>query len=65
MHYQKRTLSPHEEAENEALRAAVASQQEELDKTKLLLQYVADMTDVYIPEESEETEEEITNEQNV
>ena len=65
MHYQKRTLSPQEEAENERLRATVASQQEELDKTKLLLQYVADMTDVYIPEESEETEEEITDEQDV
>lgn len=64
MKYQKKALSPQEEAENEILRATVASQQEELDKTKLLLQYVADMTDVYIPEESEEAEEE-NNEQNV
>ena len=65
MQYQKKTLSPQEEAENEILRATVASQQEELDKTKLLLQYVADMTDVYIPEESEETEEGTADEQNV
>lgn len=58
MQYQKKTLSPQEEAENEILKATVASQQEELTKTKLLLQYVADMTDVYIPEdETEETED--------
>lgn len=62
MQYQKKTLSPQEEAENEILKATVASQQEELTKTKLLLQYVADMTDVYIPEDEVEETEGIINE---
>lgn len=62
MQYQKKTLSPQEEAENEILKATVASQQEELTKTKLLLQYVADMTDVYIPEDEAEETEGIANE---
>ena len=62
MQYQKKTLSPQEEAENEILKATVASQQEHLTKTKLLLQYVADMTDVYIPEDTAEETEGIINE---
>lgn len=62
MQYQKKTLSPQEEAENEILKATVASQQEDLAKTKLLLQYVADMTDVYIPEDTAEETEGIINE---
>lgn len=62
MQYQKKTLSPQEEAENEILKATVASQQEDLTKTKLLLQYVADMTDVYIPEDTAEETEGIINE---
>lgn len=62
MQYQKKTLSPQEEAENEILKATVASQQEELTKTKLLLQYVADMTDVYIPEDEAEETEDIADE---
>lgn len=62
MQYQKKTLSPQEEAENEILKATVASQQEELTKTKLLLQYVADMTDVYIPEDEAEGTEGMANE---
>ena len=62
MQYQKKTLSPQEEAENEILKATVASQQEDLTKTKLLLQYVADMTDVYIPEDTAEEREGIINE---
>lgn len=62
MQYQKKTLSPQEEAENEILKATVASQQEDLTKTKLLLQYVADMTDVYIPEDTAEEMEGIINE---
>lgn len=62
MQYQKKTLSPQEEAENEILKATVASQREDLTKTKLLLQYVADMTDVYIPEDTAEETEGIINE---
>lgn len=62
MQYQKKTLSPQEEAENEILKATVASQQEELTKTKLLLQYVADMADVYIPEEDVEETEDVADE---
>lgn len=62
MQYQKKTLSPQEEAENEILKATVAIQQEDLTKTKLLLQYVADMTDVYIPEDTAEETEGIINE---
>lgn len=57
MIYNPRRKTIQEEAEDENLRAVVANQQEELVKTKLLLQYVADMTDVYIPEDdTEETE---------
>ena len=58
MVYSPRRKTIQEEAEDENLRAVVANQQEELAKTKLLLQYVADMTDVYIPEDdTEETED--------
>ena len=58
MEYNPRRKTIQEETEDENLKATVANQQEELTKTKLLLQYVADMTDVYIPEDdTEETED--------
>lgn len=42
-----------EQAEKEMLAATVAMQKETIEKQKILLQYVAEMTDVYIPEEEE------------
>lgn len=62
MEYSPRRKTIQEEAEDENLKATVASQQEELTKTKLLLQYVADMADVYIPEEDVEETEDVADE---
>lgn len=42
-----------EQAEDEVLTATVKKQKETIEKQQTLLQYVAEMTDVYIPEEEE------------
>ena len=57
----RKTLSVKKEKELENIRAELNQQKEELETQKLMTQYVADMSDVYIPS-GEETEE---NERNV
>lgn len=42
-----------EQAEDEVLAATVKKQKETIEKQQTLLQYVAEMTDVYIPKEEE------------
>ena len=49
--------TPAEQADDENLRATVKKQDQTIDKQKVLIQYLAEMTDVYIPEEEEEEED--------
>ena len=60
METRKMSQTPAEVAENENLRATV-------EKQKVTIQYLAAMTDVYIPEEEEEEDVQnfIENEENV
>ena len=46
--------TPAEQADDENLRATVKNQDQTIEKQKVLIQYLAEMTDVYIPEEEEE-----------
>ena len=46
--------TPAEQADDENLRATVKKQDQTIEKQKVLIQYLAEMTDVYIPEEEEE-----------
>ena len=47
-------LTVREKKEMENLRAEVNNQKETLETQKLMMQYIAGMSDVYIPEEEEE-----------
>lgn len=49
--------TPAEQADDENLRATVNKQDHTIEKQKVLIQYLAEMTDVYIPEEEEEEED--------
>ena len=49
--------TPAEQADDENLRATVKKQDQTIEKQKVLIQYLAEMTDVYIPEEEEEEED--------
>ena len=49
--------TPAEQADDENLRATVKKQEQTIEKQKVLIQYLAEMTDVYIPEEEEEEED--------
>ncbi len=49
--------TPAEQADDENLRATVKKQDQTIEKQKVLIQYLAEMTDVYIPEEKEEEED--------
>ena len=49
--------TPAEHADDENLRATVNKQDHTIEKQKVLIQYLAEMTDVYIPEEEEEEED--------
>lgn len=49
--------TPAEHADDENLRATVKKQDQTIEKQKVLIQYLAEMTDVYIPEEEEEEED--------
>lgn len=53
MEIKKLSGSLEEQAEKEVLAATVKKQKETIEKHQTLLQYVAEMTDVYIPEEEE------------
>jgi hypothetical protein len=62
------TQTPAEAAEDENLRATVEKQKKTIENQNVTIQYLAAMTDVYIPEETEEDEDVqnfIENEENV
>lgn len=54
MKVRKMTQTPAEAAEDENLRATVEQQKQTIENQKVTIQYLAAMTDVYIPEEEEE-----------
>lgn len=56
MEVKKLNQTPAEAAEDENLRAAVEKQSRIIEAQKVTIQYLAAMTDVYIPEETEEEE---------
>lgn len=49
----RRVLSVRQEKELENLRASAENTKVELEKQKLLTRYVAEMNDIYIPEDEE------------
>ena len=57
MEVRKMTQTPAEAAEDENLRATVEKQKKIIENQKVTIQYLAAMTDVYIPEETEEDED--------
>ena len=67
MEIRKMNLPPAQAAEDENLRATVVKQKEKIEQQKTMIQYLASMTAVYIPEEEEEEDVQnlIENEQNV
>ena len=67
MFFIKRILSIRQEKEIEILKATVVKQKEKIENQKTMIQYLAAMTDVYIPEEEEEEDVQnfIENEENV
>ena len=54
MEVRKMTQTPAEAAEDENLRATVEKQKKTIENQNVTIQYLAAMTDVYIPEEEEE-----------
>ena len=56
MEVRKLNQTPAEAAEDENLRATVEKQSRTIEAQKVTIQYLAAMTDVYIPEETEEEE---------
>lgn len=68
MEIKKAVLTPEENAENENLKATVEKQKQTIEIQKTTIQYLAAMTDVYIPEEEEDEENVqniVENEENV
>lgn len=67
MFFIKRILSVRQEKEMEILKAKVEKQRETVENQKVTIQYLAAMTDVYIPEEEDEEDVQnfIENEENV
>ena len=67
MFFTKRILSIRQEKEIEILKAKVEKQRETIENQKVTIQYLAAMTDVYIPEEEEDEDVQnfIENEENV
>lgn len=53
MEVKRMTQTPAETAEDENLRATVEKQKEKIEEQKLTIQYLAAMSDIYIPEEEE------------
>ena len=62
MEVRKMTQTPAEAAEDENLRATVEKQKKIIENQNVTIQYLAAMTDVYIPEEEEEEDAEGTEE---
>lgn len=58
MEVRKMSQTPAETAEDENLKATVEKQKKVIENQKVTIQYLAAMTDVYIPEEEEEIEDE-------
>ena len=67
MFFMKRFLPVRQEKEIEILKAKVEKQRETIENQKVTIQYLAAMTDVYIPEEEEDEDVQnfIENEENV
>jgi len=67
MEVRKMTQTPAEAAEDENLRATVEKQKKIIENQNVTIQYLAAMTDVYIPEEEEEEDVQnfIENEEDV
>lgn len=67
MEVRKMTQTPAEAAEDENLRATVEKQKKIIENQNVTIQYLAAMTDVYIPEEEEgeDVQNFIKNEENV
>lgn len=67
MEVRKMTQTPAEAAEDENLRATVEKQKKTIENQNVTIQYLAAMTDVYIPEEEKEEDVQnfIENEENV
>ena len=63
MKVKRMSQTPAEVAEDENLRATVAAQKEKIEGQKVTMQYVAMMSGIYLPEETEE-EEDTENVQN-
>lgn len=66
MFFMKRILPIRQEKEIEILKAKVEKQRETIENQKVTIQYLAAMTDVYIPEEEEDEDVQnfIENEEN-
>lgn len=68
MEIKKAVLTPEENAENENLKATVERQNQTIENQKVTTQYLAAMSDIYIPEEEEDEENVqniVENEENV
>lgn len=67
MFFMKRFLPVRQEKEMEILKAKVEKQRETIENQKVTIQYLAAMTDVYIPEEEddEDVQNFTENEENV
>ena len=60
MEVKRITQTPAEQVDEENMRAKVEKQEKTIEKQKVLIEYLAEMTDVYIPEEEEEDVQNIT-----
>lgn len=58
MEVRKMSQTPAEMAENENLRATVAAQKEKMEGQQVTMQYIAMMSGIYLPEETEEEDTE-------
>ena len=56
MKVKRMSQTPAEVAENENLKATVERQNQTIENQKVTIQYLAAMSDIYIPEEEEEEE---------
>lgn len=68
MKVKRMTQTPAEVAEEENLKATVEKQKQTIDNQKTTIQYLAAMSDIYIPEEEEDEEnvqDLVENEENV
>ena len=58
MKVKRMSQTPAEVAEDENLRATVAAQKEKMEGQQVTMQYIAMMSGIYIPEETEEEDTE-------